>query len=180
MTPLMLERIEQCLLEGMSQRATAKKCAISESAVRYHLENTLRPRWHAAAVSTFHADLAKVAMMERVAWERFHSRDPGETRKAIEKALVGKVGKLRVVKEAVRTVSRTGSTAWLEVVQWCIDFRARVFGYQAAQEHRVQVGGTIRVAGKTPAELDEEMLQRLVEKLKERREYFAALERGRN
>lgn len=170
-----LSLMAQCLLQGMSQRQTAKKCGIDESTVRYHLENTLQPRWRQSRQGAFDTNIAKIDMIERIAWERFYANEPGETARQIEKALTKKTGKLRIVKDAVRTVTTTGSTAWIQIVEWCVEFRSKMYGWQPPAEHKITIGGELRVAGQSPSDVDQAMLQRLMEKIAERRQYQAAL-----
>jgi len=179
-TPAVLETIADCILKGLSQRATARKCGIDESTVRYHLENTLRPRWREDARAALHEDLAKVALLERVAWERFESAEPGETREAIKKALLESGVKPRIVEQATTKVTRTGEVAWLQVIQWAIEFRARIFGHYAPTHHRVAMEGQLRVAGMSPSEVDQMMVKKLLERIEERRQHQAALGTGRN
>ena len=70
-------------------------------------------------------------------------------------------------------ISRTGEVAWIQVVQWCLNFRAKIHAHYAPVRHKADMGGELRVAGKTPTQVDEEMLKRLFEKIAERRRYQA-------
>lgn len=176
----MLETIADCILKGMSQRKTAQKCGIDESTVRYHLENTLRPRWREDARGALHEDLAKVLLVEKVAWQHFESSVPGETREGIKKALLERGIRPRLVEQATTKITRRGQVAWLEIVQWAIEFRAKVFGHFAPTRHHVDVGGQLRVAGLDPCQVDQAMLEKLLEKVAERRRHRAAIDPGRN
>jgi hypothetical protein len=167
-------------LQGVGESKIAERLGISRATVRYHLDRTIFPLWQNTMRSKLKEDLAKVALIERTAWERFHSAEPGETREHVEKALLEGGRKPRIVKQAVSKVTRTGEIAWIQVVQWCLEFRARVHGHYAPTRHHVDTGGELRVAGKTPSEVDQEMLKLLEEKVKERRRYEEGLDFGRN
>lgn len=182
-TPEVLREIGTMWLKGRSQVDIARTFGIDEKAVRYHLQNHIRPMWHDQMRSRLDEDLAKVALLEATAWERFHSQAPGETHEQIEKALrecKGGQSRLRIVKQAVRSVTRTGESAWLQIIQWCLDFRARIHAHYAPVKTHIDLGGDLRVAGMGPAEVDQVMLQRLMEQIELRRKNQAALMAGRN
>ena len=174
-----MDRIGTLWLQNVPTTVIAKEIGVDEKAIRYHLENTIRPMWHDDMRSRLTEDLAKVALIERIAWERFESNAPGETTEQIEKALVGGKGRLRLVKQAVRSVTRTGEMGWLQIIQWCLDFRARIHAHYAPTRTHVDIGGDLRVAGMSPVEVDQAMLKRLMEQIAERRKQ-AALRPGNN
>jgi|LSQX01.1.fsa_nt_gb hypothetical protein len=142
---------------------------IDESTVRYHLNERIRPLWHERMRSRLAEDLAKVDLLEATAWERFESHTPGETHEQTEKALLEGGSRLKIVKQATRTVTKTGEIGWLQIVQWCLDFRAGIHAHYAPTRHHVDRGSEMRVAGMSPVEVDQLMLQRLMEKIAERR-----------
>jgi len=179
-TPEMLEEIGYFWLQQVSEGKIAERFGISRATVRYHIERTIRPLWHDRMRARLAEDLAKVALIERTAWERFESAEPGETWETIEKALLDGGRKSRLVRQAVSKVTKTGDVAWLQVVQWCLDYRARVHAHYAPVRHKVDMGGDLRVAGKSPTEVDEMMLQRLLEKIAERRRYRQGQGMGEN
>ncbi len=125
-------------------------------------------------------DLAKVALIERTAWERFHSSAPSETHEQVEKALLERGGKPRVVKQATRKITKTAEVAWMQVIEWRLDFRARIHAHYAPTQRHVDHGGDFRVAGKTRTQVDQEMLDRLMQQIKERRKHQAALDANSN
>lgn len=177
--PEVLRRIGKLWLQGRNNCTIAREIGVDESTVRYHLEHSIKPEWHEQMRSRLAEDLAKVALLERVAWERFGSSAPCETHEQVEKALLQGGAKPRIVKQATRTVTRTGEVAWLQIIQWCLDFRARIHGHYAPVRHHVDTGSEFRVAGMAPIEVDQVMLQRLMEKIAERRR-LAGLESGEN
>ncbi len=171
-TPAVLERIAELWLEGVSPRKIGEAVGADRMSVLHHLERSIRPLWHEQMRSMLDVDLAKVALLEKVAWERFHAKAPAESIEQIEKTLTaGKSGRsrLKITKQAVRSITRTGDSAWLQVIQWCLDFRARIHGHYAPTRSHVDIGGDLRVAGKSPSEVDEEMLDRLLTQIQERR-----------
>ena len=179
-TPALIEEISRQWLQGASLSTIAGVVGIDRTTVRYHIDNTIRPQWIEDGRSRLVEDLAKVAHLERTAWERFHANSPGETVEQIEQGLLEGGNKLRIVKKATRTVTKTGEAAWLDIVRWCIEFRAKIFAHYAPTRHHVDHGGELRVAGKTPAQVDQEMLKRLFEQIEERRKYRESLDFGEN
>ena len=179
-TPAVLRRIGILWIEGWSKWEIAKEIGVNESTVRHHLNNTICPNWHEDMRSRLAEDLAKVAHVERTAWERFHAATPGETQEVVEKALLDGGSKPRIVKQAVKTVTKTGEVAWIQVIQWCLEFRARIHAHYTPTRTHIDHGGELRVAGKTPCEVDQEMLKRLMRQIAERRKHQAALDVGRN
>jgi len=182
-TPGALQEIADLWLKNVPLRTIAKRFGVHHTTILHHLEQTICPLWRERMRSRLDEDLAKVALIERTAWERFHSATPGETRETIEKALTATPRgqkRLRIVKQATARVTRTGEVAWLQVIQWCLDFRARVHSHYAPIHHKHDIGGELRVAGMTPAETDQAMLQRLMEKIAERRRLDGQLGSGLN
>jgi hypothetical protein len=181
-TPEVLSEIGRKWLQGRATVAIAKEVGVSESTIRYHIQTHLKPQWHEEMRSTLDIDLAKVSLIEKIAWERFYSAAPGETAEQIEKALTeDKRGRcrLRIVKQAVKSITRTGDAAWLQIIQWCLDFRAKIHAHYAPTRTHVDIGGEMRVAGLGPSEVDQVMLQRLMEQIAERRKHQAALSESR-
>ena len=181
-TPQVLQEISRRWLQGRSVWSIAVELGFDESTVRYHLNTNLRPLWHEEMRSMLDVDLAKVTMIETIAWERFYSTVPGETVEQIEKALTedkrGR-GRLKIVKQAVRSVTKTGEAGWLQIIQWCVDFRARIHAHYAPTRTHVDIGGEMRVAGMGPSEVDQVMLDRLMQQISERRKHQATLAASR-
>ncbi len=183
-TPHMIQQIGNMWLQGVSMTKIGHELGIDRKTVAHHLNTTIRPQWREDSRSRLHEDLAKVGLIERTAWERFESQTPAETVEDVEKGLreskkTGRVS-LRIIKQASKSVKRPGQTAWLQVIQWCIEFRAKIHAHYAPTRHHVEHGGEMRVAGMTPSEVDNVMLERLMEQILERRKHQAALDAGRN
>ena len=119
---------------------------------------------------------AKVALIERTAWEKFDSHEPAESHEVVERALLESGAEAEIVKQVIRTVSRKYDPTWIHIVKWCIEFRARIHAHFAPTRHHVDVGGELRVAGKTPCEVDQEMLKRLMDQIHERRRHQQVLD----
>lgn len=179
-TPEVLLKIGKMWLKGRNNCEIAREIGVDEKTIRYHLQANIRPLWQENMRSRLAEDLAKVSLLEATAWERFDSSAPSETHEQVEKALLEGGSKPRIVKQATRTVTKTGEAAWLQIIQWCLDFRARIHAHYAPTRTRIDVGSELRVAGKTPSEVDQEMLKRLMEQIAERRKHQAALDAERN
>lgn len=76
---------------------------------------------------------------------------------------------------AWKAFETSGEAAWLHVVEWCVDWRAKVFGHYAPKRLRIDAAGAFRVAGASIAEVDRTMLARLAERVAAQKRYEAAL-----
>ena len=170
-----LEQIARLWAKGWSGRKIAKSIGVHETSVRYHLKNTIKPLWRQQVVRPVELELAKIDHLETIAWEHFESDAPSESRENVEEALLeasrGKNGALTVVKKATSTIRKFGQTAWLDVVEWCISERCKLMGHNAAKDYRVSQDHAFRVAGTTPSDLDEAMLERVGMIVAQRREH---------
>jgi DNA-binding transcriptional ArsR family regulator len=179
-SPAVLEEIGDLFLEGVPISQIAKRFEVDPSTIRHHLDTSIRPVWQESMRATLADDLAKVGHIERIAWERFHASQQPETRRQIKRALVEEGADPQIVEKVVTKITKTGEVAWIHVLQWCIEHRARVHGHYAPTRHHVDMGGELRVAGMAPDEVDKEMLKRLMEKIAERRKYQEALRVSQN
>ena len=185
-TPDVIERIGDGILAGKSNRAIAKGCGIDEKTVRNVLANILRPQWEQEAQAERAVQMAKINRLEAFAWDRLQASTEPQTRKQITRqiteALGGQDGEGgedkaaagEIVKRVLTKIKRTGEPCWSAVIQWCADYRARVFGYYAPTRHTVEMED-LRVAGSDREALDKEMVQRLKEKVRQRQAYRAAM-----
>jgi predicted transcriptional regulator len=179
-TPEKLEEIADKFLEGVPLTQIAEAIGVTRQTIQYHIDATIRPIWQERMRSTLADDLAKVSHLERVAWERFRVSQRPETRRQVKKALVAEGADPQVVERVLTTVTKNGEAVWLQIVQWCIEHRARVHGHYAPTRHQVDMGGELRVAGMSPDQIDKAMLQRMMDKIEERRKYQAALRASQN
>ncbi|WP_321377070.1 helix-turn-helix domain-containing protein [Trichococcus shcherbakoviae] len=185
--PEQIVEIERLYLQNRPIREIADRFGVAKGAIDYHLRKTIRPKlWERAEVNR-EVEYAKVDLLEKIAWERFEeskspqrkvqiekkslqglpdSTSPNDAVKAadIERDAIKAGVDPRVVKRVLTRVGRTGETSWLQIVQWCIDWRARIRGDYAAQkhEHQVVAASDLRIAGTTPEQFTEETLRELL------------------
>ena len=79
---------------------------------------------------------------------------------------------LEVLERVFTSIKRTGEPIWLQIVQWCVDARARYLSYEppkAVKQHEY------RVAGKTASQVNQEMMGKLMERVAERKAYEQSL-----
>tara|TARA_B100000949_G_C14014860_1_gene338833 strand:- start:27 stop:422 length:396 start_codon:yes stop_codon:yes gene_type:complete len=115
-------------------------------------------------------EIAKIDHIERIAWQKFHESEHPQTKRQVKKALVDDGGaNLEVVEKVMTKIKRTGEPVWLNLVQWCIDARARYLSYEPPRTIKVQ--NEYRVAGKSPDQVNEEMMRRLLERVEQRKRY---------
>lgn len=171
-TPAALLEINRLWLEHVPITAIAERYGVTDEAIRYWIKKEIKPAWQERARGDLDELLAKVELIERTAWERFHSDAPCETREQIEEALrdAKEDGEpsMEIIRRAMRRVSRPGQAAWLQVIGWCLDFRAKIHGHYAAQRIQHEVAGELRVAGMSRQEADHEQIKRCLERLRSR------------
>ncbi len=184
-TPEMVERIARLWFQGWTHREIGRAVGgISGATVEYHLDKTIKPMWAAGAALDVQTELAKVAYLERIAWQKFwqssnpeirkkiakracHSRDKQPVKDELEAAGVP----LELIERSVTKITKVGEPAWLEIVKWCCDYRAKIGGLYAAQRHEISTQTDIRVAGMRPEEFDQETFVLLLQRIEERRQY---------
>lgn len=180
--PDQMERIGVLWLQQWSVPRISAVLGVTDATVRYHLENSILPVWQNAMLRNVEIELARVDLIERIAWEQFESSQGTETTESV-KTRLAKEDSLdgELIERAVTKTKRlTGQPAWIAVVQWCVDWRSKIAGYYAAKG--IDVSGTIRVAGKSREEIEEELQRRIafvVERLEQRKQ-LANLGAGRN
>ncbi|MCP4535796.1 MAG: hypothetical protein GY832_01455 [Chloroflexi bacterium] len=173
-TPGVLAKIASMYLKGATKMDIAREVGVDRKTVTKHLEERVKPAWKEEQIVSVTEDLARISMIERMAWDRFEKSCSPQTKKVIKQALVDGVGKLRIVEKILSQAKTTGETHWVNVIQWCIEFRAKVGGYYAASKLDINHGGELRVAGMTPGEVDEAMLTRLVAGVEKRKRFSDA------
>jgi DNA-binding transcriptional ArsR family regulator len=181
--PKQLDTIASMYLQHATISEIAAALKVAHSTVRHHLDTHVKPTWAAEARKDLHAELARVALIEKTAWERFHASQKPQTKRQIRKELADAGGDEKIIEKILTRTTRTGEVAWIQVVQWCLEFRARIFGHFAPSKYQVESAGEFRVAGATATEITEQMLARLQERMEERRRYDEvrrAMERDRS
>ena len=181
-TPVITEAEREIIATMHLQHRTnveiATELGCTEGTIRHHLKHHIKPVWHARHGAQLSQELARVNLLERIGWERFYVSLEPETRTQA-KFLVAKAGAdPQLIEEAITKIQTTGNSTWVDLIKWCIDWRCRIFGSYAPTKIHRQIDNELRVAGKTPSEVDREMLQRLQEKLEERRRYDEMMGQG--
>ncbi len=154
-TPADRQQIADLWLQGRPVRAIADGLGVHHSTVQHHLD-AVRAEW--CVDEQRRADqLAKVDLMERVAWERFQRSTKPQTRRQLKRELAAGLAAegvdpkeaAKLIEEVVTRTTRTGETAWIGIIQWCADYRAKVHGWYAAQRAEITQSGEVRFAGLT-------------------------------
>ena len=166
-TPLTLATIARLHLRGKSSREIGVAVGLDNTTVCYHLHKTIIPGWEKERKEALGTELAKVRHLEAVAWDCFEKALKPETRRQIEKALVEGGTDLAVVKRVLTRTDQRGQNAWLQVVQWCIDWRAKVFGSYSPEKH--EISDDFRAAGLTQEELLRDIQRRLKARIAEKK-----------
>lgn len=165
-TPEVLERIGDLYLRGGTLRNIAEAVDVSKRTIEHHLEHSIKPLWQSELIVNAREQLARVEYLYRIAWERFESSSTKNPQD--ELAMVPFMGIFDKLK-------RHGEVQWLDVVKWCIDYTAKIGGLYAAKRVRLESSGGLRVAGKTPSEVDAETVGIILERMKQRRSYQEAV-----
>lgn len=165
-TPEVLEQIAELHLRCRSNREIANTVGVHYLTVGKHIRESVRPAWREAMVADLSTELAKVKHLEKVAWECFYGHEPAETRREVEESLMNATSKtpaaMAMTRRVLRTITRPGAVAYLDVVQWCIDYRAKVAGHYRPDPAARYPATEFRVAGATLDEVDQEMVDRLL------------------
>ena len=164
-TPEVLEKIGRLWVRGWTWRAIAAEVGVSSTTVGHHITATIKPQWRKELNSDLHSELAKLAEMERVAWACFEASRGDETKEIVKDRLIEETGNLELAERITSKLKREGSAAWMGVIQWCLDFRAKMQGSYAPT--KVEVEG-FRVAGSGASDIDQRMMGRLAELMAER------------
>ena len=162
-------------LAGHSQTEIALTIGVSRQAIRHHLDTTIKPLWQKSICDPLGQELAKIGLLERVAWQRFNSDAPVETTEQVKHGLDADGVDTAIVERVIKTIKRPGQKEWLEIVQWCIEQRCKLAGYYSEKKVRHEHSGELRVAGMTAGQVNEEMLQRVTRLIRDRKKYEDAL-----
>ena len=166
-TPAKQEIIAKMWLRGATLSTIAKRLKVDKKTVSYHLKHTIKPMWLEELSTDLGSEMAKVAEVERVAWECFEASQGDETKKIVKERLMETTHSIELAERITSSLKREGSTAWMDVIRWCLDFRAKIAGHYAPTRMEVD---DFRVAGKALGEVDNEMMQRLAKLVQERRD----------
>jgi len=145
-TPEVLQEIGGWHLEGQTEREIAAKLGVDHKTVHKQIREILQPIWEAKIAATVGEHLAGVRHLKREAFRNY--RTPG---------------------------GDDSKRDWLEFIRKLLDDFAKITGLYAAA--KLDLGGSteFRVAGKTPEQVDLEMMALLLEKVGQRRELAVIL-----
>ena len=169
-TPRVIEGFADMWLSGRTLRQIAAEFGVTRNTVAHHLDRSVRPLWRRRMEDRLSEEIARIDYVERIAWQKFHESEKPQTKRQVKKALVDDGGaNLEVVEKVMTKIKRTGEPVWLNLVQWCIDARARYLSYEPPRTIKAQ--NEYRVAGKSPDQVNEEMMRRLLERVEQRKRY---------
>jgi IS30 family transposase len=161
-TPEVRDKIEEALLKGRPLREIARNLGLAESTIRYHQEHTIEPAWRERSEERRHAEIAKVDLLERIAWERFEKSTRPETRRQIKQAMIDEGADPQIIERVLTTTTRVGEACWVSVIEWCIDWRARLHGGYSPEKHEhSRRGEEFRVAGRPRQQILADIAERL-------------------
>lgn len=175
-TPADVERIAILRARGRTWQEIADDRGTSVANVISWFQNRIEPVWRALTGKSRHEELARLNEIEREAWRQYERSAAGldvdppdlkgmklsrDQRKSVNKAF-----------DLIKPT--TADKGWLTLIMAVIDMRARLRGDYAPAKSAMQIEATVRMAGSTPAAVDEMMVKRLAERIKERRDYEAA------
>lgn len=140
--------IARLYLRGWSQNAIGDKLEMTQQMVSYDLK-ALQKEWQKSALVDIDAakshELARIDELERTYWTEWEaSKEERET--TTTKAVQGAVGgdKLPKRQEAtIRKEKRLGDPAYLRGVQWCIERRSAIMGFDAPKENKTNLSGEL-------------------------------------
>lgn len=172
-TPAELDFISRARIKCRSWREIAEELKAEQSTVIQWFRLRIEPLWKAAVGKHAHAEIARLDEIERTCWERF----------AAESSDFPDLGELGFTPKQVAAIKKAmpkgkavaPGHAWLSLILSVIDMRCKIRGDYAPTQVQATIETGARVAGSTPAEEAERMLERLFSRVKERRAFEATL-----
>ena len=139
--------IAQAYLTGKPQAEIAQELNVSQPTITHDLKE-LQRRWLAASVRDIDQlkaqELAKIDNLERTYWEAW-ARSCEDATTQVKRARKGTGDETVVQEQRVTVQEQVGDPRFLTGIQWCIERRCKVLGFDApiAQTHSGDV--TFRV-----------------------------------
>lgn len=189
-TPEVLEEMGQLYLRGKSERQIGQIFGLALSTVQHHLNHTIKPLWRNRVQWDAAIELERADEVIRLAMEGF-DRSLRTARKLREKYGVEEIkakvkkkapkaaNKRQLVERTLERIKRDGDRGWLELVHLMMDFKAKVKGGYAPARLNISQQSELRVAGMSPAQLDQVMLARAAELIVERQRHQKLIESAR-
>lgn len=163
-----LERIAILDLEGRSQAAIAREIGVHRSEIDYLLREYIAPVRRIAQTGRVEKLFAQVEYLIQIAFEKFHESQQPEITEHVKKGLVKNGLDIAIVEKVITRRKSIGNIEWLKMVLACIIEQRKVLGAYTSQKHQLADEG-LRVAGMTPSEVDAKMIERLMERIAERK-----------
>lgn len=134
-TPIQIERdrleIAQRYLHGETQAAIGLALNMTRQMVSYDLK-AIQEQWRESALLDINEakarELAKIDELERTYWQAWADSKQEKQITATEKQTGGENDK---AKASIKKEQRDGNPAFLAGVQWCIERRCKIFGFDA-------------------------------------------------
>ena len=177
-TPELHEQIRDLWLQGKTLSEMEAATGIPRSTLQRFVASVLRPQAQSAGVRHIGELLAEMQMLRSFAWQQLEAAGKPQQRvtektiptaaKAAGRSKKAAAAMTGAFQRIVQTYPNQSARNWAQVIEWCIDQECRLAGY-----YRQPISGPtseFRVAGYSPAEINEKMLKRLWERIKEIRE----------
>ena len=130
-----LPELTEMWLTGHTLTEMAARYGCHLSTVAHHIAKKVKPALRAEIADRLAVEVAKVDALERVAWRCFRLSQQPETRRAVKRALLDGGADPTITEVVTSEITRTGNVGYLQIVQWCRDWFARVGGwYQSRDE----------------------------------------------
>lgn len=126
-------------LTGHGYTEMAGRFGVHTSTIEHHINQTVRPAFKTDLAERLGEEIAKVEVLERVAWKCFRASQEPESRRQVKRQLAEAAkdagADMQIVEMVSHEITRTGNAAYLQVIQWCREWFAKVGGwYQARDE----------------------------------------------
>jgi predicted transcriptional regulator len=179
--PEMYDQVRRLFFRGRSVRGIATLLGLHYDSLRHFVATVLRPEIQAAGIRKSAEILEEIRELREFAWQQLERVDVllrDETEKTVEgTAREGGRSKptaKRIAAEVERIIStypNTSGSRWATVVQWCLEHEARLLGHY--RQPIMEAPTEFRVAGKTPDQVNREMVERILESVRLAKEVAA-------
>jgi len=176
-----LAAIAQLRARGRTWEEIARDRGTTITNVLNWYRSRVEPVWKALAGKHIHEELAKLNELERECWRQYEASADAAAFDVSEqlKSLDLPKGRKREVEKVIKATQPTNAKqSWLVTIIAIIDLRCRLRGEFAPSRSQMSVDTSVRFAGSTPGQVNEEMMARLLAKVEERRNYEAALKQS--
>lgn len=175
-TPGDVETIARLRARGRTWLEVAEEIKVPISTVLSWYDARIKPVWQALTGKHTHEEIARLNELERECWRQYERSVAGMD------VPMPNLKALKLDKAQKRAVDRIfdslrpsqADKAWLTMILAIIDLRARLRGDFAPTKSHLSVDASVRVAGSTPAAVNDEMMGRLMARVKEIKNYEAA------